>query len=521
MSNSKQRLMIEQKLDVFIRARYTLIYLITFEENRAIELLKHIAVKQKKELFEWDIVQGLINSKGTNDFSVDEKTRDPLNALDFIFQFKDAALFCLKDFHPYLKNPQIVRKLKNTSFAIKNTRKNIILLGPILEIPDELEKEITVIDFDLPTYEEIKELLLSMIDFYKNDPNVEINLNESEIELLVKAAHGLTLSEAENVFARALADDKKLNAEDITMVLSEKVQIIRKTGILESIQPQETFEDIGGLENLKRWVEKRKRAFTQEAKEFGLPDPKGILITGMPGCGKSLCAKAIANEWKLPLLRLDMGRIFSSLVGSSESNIRRAIKIAESLSPSILWIDEIEKGIAGTRSEGDSGTASRVFGTLLTWMQEKTSPVFIIATANEIDRLPPEFLRKGRFDEIFFVDFPTQKEREQIFKIHLKKRKRNPELYKIEEFAKMSEGFTGADIEEVVISALYDAFSQGRELTDEDIIQSIKRAVPLSQTMKEKISEIRQWANERAVMASIPDTKEKEKGVIAGRQIEF
>jgi len=514
---------IKHELDTLIKARYVLIYLITFEELRAQDFLRNIAKDQNKELFTWNIAQGIVKDEDASLLSKDEKTRDPESALDFIVHYNNAAIFCLNDFHPYLDKPTIIRKLKNTGFAIRNTRKNIVLLGPVLSIPIELEKEITVVDFDLPTYDQIKELLSNMIENYKNNPRVTINLSEQEIDVLVKAAHGLTYSEIEGVFSKALTDDKKLNANDINLVLSEKVQIIRKTGILESISPKETFMDVGGLENLKKWIDKRKKSFTQEAKEYGLPSPKGILITGIPGCGKSLCAKATANEWKLPLLRLDMGRIFGSLVGASESNIRMAIKIAESISPSILWIDEIEKGLSGTKSEGDSGTSARVFGTILTWMQEKESPTFIIATANDIERLPPELLRKGRFDEIFFVDLPTSKEREQIFKIHLKKFKRDPEKYNIAEFSKKTDGFSGADIEQVVIDALFDSFNKGQELDNGNIFDAIHRTVPLASTMKEKLSEIRKWANERAVIASLPEKEISGEtiNISSGRQIEF
>ena len=287
------------------------------------------------------------------------------------------------------------------------------------------------------------------------------------------------------MFAKTLVLDGKLDADDVSVVFSEKQQIIKKSGLLEYYDSQEEFSHVAGLENLKEWLLKRTIAFSDRAAKFGLPSPRGVLLLGVQGCGKSLCAKAVSGLWKLPLLRFDLGRMFSSLVGSSEENVRRAIQTAESIAPAILWIDEIDKALAGTQGSGgsDGGTASRVFGTLLTWLSEKTAPVFVIATANEISNLPPELLRKGRLDEIFFVDLPQDDERREILAIHLHKRGRNPAQFDLAELARHSEGFSGAEIEEAIISALFDSFSKQVPLDTEIVKASLSETVPLSKTM--------------------------------------
>jgi len=332
----------------------------------------------------------------------------------------------------------------------------------------------------------------------------------------VNAALGLTRFEAENAFARVIVTDKKLDINDIDAILEEKKQAIRKSRLLEYYESKEQFNNVGGLDCLKDWLSKRGVAFTQKAQEFGLPQPKGILLIGVQGCGKSLTAKAVASLWKLPLLRLDIGTVFSGIVGSSEENMRRAIKTAETLAPIILWIDEIEKGLSGVQSStfSDAGTSARVFSTFITWLQEKTAPVFVIATANNIQLLPPELLRKGRFDEIFFVDLPSLQERKEIFHIHLKKRKRESEKFDLELLPRESEGFSGAEIEQVIISSMYDAFLENRDINTSDILKNIKQSVPLSITMKENIEETRNWARYRTRCASsalkeMPGKKER------------
>jgi SpoVK/Ycf46/Vps4 family AAA+-type ATPase len=382
-----------------------------------------------------------------------------------------------------------------------------------------LEKDVAVVEFDLPGKEELTKLLDEIVEVIGKTGEIAINLNDGVKEKLVNAAMGLTLNEAENAFAKAIVADKSLGPADIERVLSEKEQVIKKSQILEYYHTNEKMADVGGLDSLKDWIIKRSVAFDDKAKAFGLPEPKGVLLIGVQGCGKSLTCKAISGLWKIPLLRFDVGRVFSGIVGSSEDNMRRAIRTAESVARSILWIDEIEKSLSGVQSSSfsDSGTSARVFSTFLTWLQEKKKPVFVVATANNIQLLPPELLRKGRFDEIFFVDLPTAEERKQIFSIHLKKRKREPDKFDLTGIARESEGFSGAEIEQVVISALFDAFVRGSELTTDDIILNIKATVPLSQTMREEIASLRSWAATRARLASSAGGKKNS----PGRKIEL
>ena len=507
------------QLSRLFRARFPYIYITTWEEERAISLIKKISKSEKlirvaREVYVWT---------QTNGFVVDgqkiDGTQSPDKAIDFIRDCNKNSVFVMCDFHVFfgVKGRQVdynvVRRLRDNLSDLKTSkfRKNVIFLASELLIPETMQKEITILDMPLPTLSEIKAKFDKMIT--QNTQIDTSGLDEEGKEKLCKAAMGLTLQEAENAFALAMVNDGKVDVSDLDIILSEKMQVIKKTGILEFINTDIKISDVGGLENLKSWLNKRNNSWSESAKKYCLPAPKGVLITGVPGCGKSLTAKAMSAAWQLPLLKLDFGKIFSGIVGSSEENMRKAIKTAEAVAPSILWVDEIEKSLSGLNANGDSGTSSRIFGTFLTWMQEKTAPVFVIATANNINSLPAELLRKGRFDEIFFVDLPTQREREEIFKLHLSKRLKdkdvaskieiNSDLYK--QLAQMTEGFVGAEIEQVVISALYEAFFNKRPLEFSDLANTIKNVVPLSVTQKEQILAIRQWANIRAVAATKKD----------------
>lgn len=516
---SNERSPCEKNIDILIRARYPLIYIVSYEENRVLRVISEMAQERNKQLFLWTTTCGIhkpedLSSVG-EPMKIDEASRDPISALNHIERQTYPAIFILKDFHHYLNDHTIVRKLRDLVENLKQTYETIIILSPVLNIPVELEKDIAVIDFDLPTASDLNRLLDEIIEVISKSQEIKINLTEEIREKLINAALGLTLNEAENAFARAIVVDKSLGPEDVEKILAEKEQIIRKSGLLEYYHTTEKFSNIGGLDSLKDWLSKRAVAFSEKAKQFGLPQPKGILLIGVQGCGKSLTAKAISTLWKLPLLRFDVGKVFSGIVGSSEENMRKAIRIAESVAPVILWIDEIEKSLSGVQSStfSDAGTSARVFSTFLTWLQEKQKPVFIIATANNISLLPPELLRKGRFDEIFFVDLPTVKERREIFSIHIQKRGRDPKNFDLENLARNSEGFSGAEIEQVVISSLFDAFIENRDITTEDILRNIKESIPLSQTMREEIQALRDWAKTRARPASLPD-----KGIIKSRE---
>ena len=500
----------ESEVETLIRARYPILYVVTSEETRAQNVVVAIGARRQKKVFEWSYSTG-IGPAGASIQSQKHRnaaTKDPLVALDQVIDQVEPAIFIFKDFHPFLtkNNFAVIRKLKDIALHLKNSFKTIILISPTMEIPSELDKEVTVLNFPLPTREDLRLLLDGIVEDVKNVAEVVVDLDDAGRERLLQAALGLTWNEAENVFAKIIVKDSRLSGQDVHEVFAEKQQIIRKSGLLEYYEASETFSQVGGLGVLKDWLLKRAVAFSEQARAFGLPPPKGVLLLGVQGCGKSLCAKAVSSLWQLPLLRFDMGRMFNSLVGSSEENVRKAISVAESVAPAILWVDEIDKAFAGVQGSGgtDGGTTARVFGTFLTWLSEKTSPVFVVATANDITQLPPELLRKGRLDDIFFVDLPAEEERAEIFRIHLTRRGRQPENFDIKALMAASGNFSGAEIEESIISALYDAFYAQHDLTTEDILETLHQTVPLSKTMDEHLNRLRNWAEGRARHASFP-----------------
>jgi SpoVK/Ycf46/Vps4 family AAA+-type ATPase len=492
-----------QEIEVLIRARYPIIYVVSWEEDRVESALRQVASGRRKELFIWTTTNGLVldGRQPRND-----GTTDPLAAMDEIMKSGESAVFIFKDFHRFLKDDaKVVRKLRDLAYDLKRSYKTVVLLCPVLELPPELEKEITVVDYALPTAEEIAQQITQTADRASEDKRLSCHLDEAQMEEVVKAAQGLTAVEIDNVLMKSLVEKQCF---DVPIILAEKEQIIRKSGILEYFHTEETIEDVGGLDVLKQWLTKRRSAFTEAARAYGLPQPKGLLLIGVQGCGKSLTAKAVADLWSLPLLRLDVGRIFAGIVGSSEERMRRAIATAESIAPVVLWLDEVEKGFAGTQSSAfsDAGTTSRVFGSFITWLQEKNSPVFVMATANDITNLPPELLRKGRFDEIFFIDLPSEDEREHILRIHVGKRLhegRSLDEFNIAALSQEAGGFSGAEIEQAVVAAMYEAFAEeSRPFTTDDILRAVRETFPLSATMREKIAELREWAENRARPAS-------------------
>jgi SpoVK/Ycf46/Vps4 family AAA+-type ATPase len=494
------------ELDLHVRARYPLLYLITWEESRLDEILAKLAETHSKTFVTWSITQGLRTHVERGPASQDAGAKDPGEALAAIAKLRDPSLVVLKDFHPFLSDPVVVRALRELAAQLKSTYTTVILVSPVLNVPTELEKDLCVLDVPLPTSQDLLRLLREIVKVVRAGKSATVELTRETAEPLLDAALGLTLSEAENAFAKAIAQDQKLSADDVKLVLAEKRQVIRKGGLLEYCAVDESLASVGGMENLKRWLARRGNAFGEAAREFGLPAPKGVLLLGVQGCGKSLTAKAIASTWGLPLLRLDMGRIFSGLVGSSEENMRRATRMAESIAPAVLWVDELEKGLAGVGSahDGDSGVSARVFGSFLTWLQEKTAPVFVVATANKIDALPPELLRKGRFDEIFFIDLPSDTERQQIFAIQLARHRRDAAGFDLAELAKLTRSFSGAEIEQAVVAALYSAFEAGAELAQSHLVEAIGETLPLAVTMREDIERLREWARSRTRPAGTP-----------------
>ena len=536
-----------KSLTDYIKARYAVLVIESFEEERVLGELQGIAKAINHELFIWNSTDGVTYANGSS--ASQEKTLDFTAALKFCENrakeqgSRNIFVFCDADGYLNSKAPAANRR-RLRDFAINIRKKgyvsNCIIIAPTFEITTDLQKEVTLIDFPLPLREEVKAIISAFLNQYKGVQGVTIDVNNDLLDKFVDASIGLTKLEIDNCLARALVSNRRIDASDLKGILAEKKQIIRKTGILEYIDSQLNLNDVGGLQTLKKWLELRSHCFGDEAMKFGVKPPKGVLLTGIPGCGKSLTAKCVATAWNMPVLRLDMGKIFQGVVGSSESNIRLALKTAEAISPSILWIDEIEKGLSGASGGGgDGGTSVRVFGTLLTWMQEKTSPVFVFATANNINGLPPELLRKGRFDEIFFVDFPSSEERKKILEIHISKLGRNKSDFDLNRLAELSGEnqfgkdvvLAGAELEAWVSDALIQAFSrridgeQNADLSMKDFETTIKRVVPMGQMRKDEFLKIREWANENAVSASLSQNAQggavKSEEFIGGRKLDF
>jgi len=512
------------EIEQCIQANFPILYVVSKEETRFLQELEKFCVRKRRKLWIHTISEGLWNiafskqrelwheaKKG----KVHEELRDPIALLEHLKDLRfNEGVFLLIDFHEALKDALVRRLLKDVALRFLESKSNIIILSPVLEVPNSLEHEVTVLEFPLPSKAELSVILSSILKTLKKK-KLQINLTSGEEEKVVTAGQGMTMNQFENCLAKAMVKSSgKIDAKIIDEIISGKKQILKQGGLLEFFDSRDTMEHIGGFAALKDWLSKRRQAFTEEARSFGLNFPKGMLLLGVPGTGKSLSAKACSSLWKFPLLRLDMGRLFSSHVGSSENNIREVIRLSEAMAPCILFIDEIDKSFAGVASSAysDAGTTARTIGSFLTWMQDKQSPVFIVATANNIESLLPEMLRQGRFDSTWFLDLPGLGEREEIIKIHLKKRSRNPADFDIRYIAENCENFSGAEIEQAIISGLFDAFDENRLLTTDDIIRNLKNQIPLSATMAEEIQTLRNWARTRARFASedIIETKRRQ-----------
>lgn len=488
-----------------LKAYYPILYLTTFEYDRTKQKLRGVAKNLNKnfQLYEWNCVDGLgkrdLNEGGLTLIENVEEPEQLLKHISAQTEKQDNEIYILEDFHDFISERNIKIQLRQLAEKLRFYRKHIIIVSSVLTLPIELEKYITVLEMPLPGRVDL-EIVLNTVS-----RNAKTEIDNDLKKKLIDAALGMTVMEADLAYCLAAVRDN-FNINSPRTVAFEKEQIIKKSGLLDYFQVNESLKSVGGMELLKEWLEKRKQAFDFKAQTWGLAEPKGLLLLGVPGCGKSLTAKCIASLWNMPLLRLDIGKVFQGEVGSSESNIRRAIATAEAVAPCVLWIDEIEKGLSGVQSSGatDGGTTSRIFSTILTWMQEKTQPVFVVATANDISQLPPELLRKGRFDEIFFVDLPSEEDRKSIFAIHLSKNNQKPENFGLEKLAKESKGFNGAEIEECVKEAMFTAYTENQnepKLQIIHLINAIKDTVPLSKTMKEQIEFLRKWANSRAKQA--------------------
>ncbi|HEY9722622.1 MAG TPA: AAA family ATPase, partial [Oscillatoriaceae cyanobacterium] len=484
-------------LDLLIRSRYPLLYVPTSEEARAEEAIADVATAASppRQVYFWDFIDGYAGSA----------KEDPLQALEFVRTrpASTPAVFVLRDFHRFLEDVRVSRMLRNLLRGLRAERKTVVLLSSVLKVPHELAEEVTILDFPLPTEAEIaREMTLALDESC-------VRLDAGAREALVKACQGLTMARIRQVLGKAIAQDGVLDEADIALVLEEKKQKIRQTELLEFYPSSENLADIGGLDNLKKWLSVRSAAFSERARRYGLPNPKGLLLVGIQGTGKSLSAKAIAQAWRLPLLRLDVGRLMGSLVGESEGKAREMIRLAEAMAPAVLWMDEIDKAFGAVGHAGDAGTSSRVLSTLITWMQEKTAPVFVVATANNVEVLPPELLRKGRFDEIFFVGLPSDRERREIFEVHLKRvRGHQLRAYNLDRLVAVSAGFSGAEIAQAITDAMHEAFAEEREFTTEDLVNVLRGAVPLSRTAEEQVERLKRWAaGGRARPASVEELR--------------
>ena len=481
----------QTKLVNYIKAGQPCICLLSSEEERVEAVMQAAAEKTGYRLYTWKSSEGLRNG-GKKEVS---NVNDPFELLSHIIGQEDKGIFLLYDYHLYLTNPEpsLIRGIKDTLRTCKNQNKTLVLLGcQRINIP-ELEHELVVVEGGLPSASELRDVVVNMCK--ENKLTVPC---DADLDKLADAASGMTSQEAENAFALSLVE--KGGKFDPVVINREKCATVKKGGLLEVLNPEKTLDDIGGLDNLKNFLCRRKAVFTKEAKAYGLPAPRGLLVAGVPGCGKTLTAKALATVFQRPLLRLDAGQLFSSLVGSSEERVRKVQATAEAVAPCILFIDELEKSLggAGGSVNTDGGVANRVFGSFLSWLNDHTAPVFVVATANDVSKLPAEFLRAGRFDALFFVDLPTHKERETIWKIHIKAKGRDPSKFDVDELARASADYTGSEIEQAFINAMFDAFEQHEEVTTKHVVEAVERCIPLSRTAAEKIGALRQWAEGRA-----------------------
>ncbi len=476
------------ELSLDLRAHYTYIYLLTFEEERAMRGVWDVAKNLERPLWTWSSTAGLTSPDG----KVEDGTETALGMLDRLATLSGPGVVVAHDLHRHIEDLDVVRRMRDLRGPLADDGWGVVLLSPTAVVPADLEKDIVQLHLPLPGLKEVAKLFHSLLR------GVKLEIDLETFERFVKAALGLTAEEIKRVYTKVLLRSGEFGEEQLRGVIAEKRQIIHRSEYLEFFDLQLGMGDVGGLDNLKEWLVARQGSFTEKARKYGLPQPKGLFLLGVQGCGKSLTAKAIADLWKVPLLRLDAGALVLA-AGSADEGMRRTIAIAESMAPAVLWVDEIEKAFAGVGGGADgSAAAARIFGGFITWLQEKQAPVFVVATANDVRNLPPEMLRKGRFDEIFWVDLPNIHERNTIFKIHLGKRGRDPVGFDTWKLAEKTEKFSGAEIEQVVIDGLFDAYAEDqREVTTNDILRAVRRTVPLARTMDQSIKRLKEWARDR------------------------
>ena len=483
------------ELKTLVRSMQPVVVVESAEEERVDDLLRALAAELRLPLFTWTVTKGLRRIDGAGAIHA---TADPRTLLRHLATLTVEAIFHLKDLAPHLGTPETDRAFREASQAFAVTRSTIVLSGLTVALPDDLSRDAVRLHLRLPDRTEMRQLVHRVLRSLRRQQPIDVALDTTTMDAMLNALSGLTLNQARQALARAVLDDNKLDADDIPQLIARKTEKIRDSGLLELYPSEENEFELGGFARLKEWLARAQVGFSDEARAVGLPAPKGVLFVGVQGCGKSLAAKVIARTWRQPLLKLDAGRLYDKFVGESEKNLRRAFDVAEAIAPAVLWVDELEKAFA-TGSDGDAGLSRRMLGSFLTWLQERKAPVFVAATANDLSRVPPELLRKGRFDEIFFVDLPDLSEREAIVRIHLQLRKQDPAAFDVPGLSSATEGFSGAEIEQVVVSGLYRALHGKQPLTTALLLQEISQTVPLSVSRREDIDRIRETGRSRFV----------------------
>jgi len=481
---------------LLVRSRYGLIHIDTPEEERAQSLLRHLADSLGVPLFLWSRTRGL-QREGAD--GAIYGTEDPHQALAHLCSARFPALYHFKGLGPLLEDVVLASRLEEAAQSFEELRGAIVLTGTGFDLPESLRRAVATLALPQPTLDDYKQLIGHIVRDLSQRMTVVSEISHKDLTRLLHNLKGLTLMEAEKILTKAMVEDGKLDASDIQAVIDHKKAIVEREGVLEYFPVHEDMGDIAGLDGLKDWLQQRKQIILdpERAEAFGLRFPRGILLLGVPGCGKSLCAKAVAHEWSLPLLKLDPATLYNKYIGESERNFRRAMQTSEKLAPVVLWIDELEKAFSSAADGQDGGTSKRIFGTFLNWLQERKEDVFVVATANDVTQLPPEFLRKGRFDEVFFVDLPTPDARRAILDIHLRKRGQDPTSFDLQALTQATDGFSGAEIEQAIVAALFTVFSHGAALTSDALLDEIGTTRPLSETMAERIVALREWAQGR------------------------
>ncbi len=513
------------RLKVLINSSTPIVVMETVEEVRALSLVHAACSDLSLAVFEWTIADGLVRSgsgavappqqiraisQGNYDAGASPKTAmyntvDPVQALANLETMTVEAVFVLKDFHRHMENPVVIRRLRDVGQKFSANRRTLVLTAPAIEMPPELASLVEFLDLPLPDRDRLREIIRETYIRMAGTHTLKLQLDSNGVDAMAGNLRGLTEETAERAISQAVVGRSALSPDCITDVLDAKKAMLKRSEMLEFVDTTDNMASVGGLENIKRWLQQRRGAWDDHAVQFGLEPPKGVIILGVQGCGKSLCARAVAGEWKLPLVKFDTAAVYDKFIGETEKRIQKVFRVAEGLAPCVLWIDELEKVFAGSgpdSASADAGVSSRLLAAFLSWMQDRKPAVFVAATCNNVTVLPPELIRKGRFDELFFVDLPSAAERMQVFSIQLTKRKRNPSDYDLDRVAAAAQGFSGAEIESAVQTALYAAFSRKQELSTEDLLTALSSTVPLSITRAEEIAELRAWAKDRAVWAS-------------------